>query len=83
MQHEMKLLKQFHCSFKQKLFECTKEELKLLKEQASLERQSCDENKKNFQDMKYTTSRQIQDVEKRYLEYVMKILPQIFGQSRT
>ena len=50
----------------QKLLEATQEELKLLKDQMSAQRNSSDDNSKNFQDMKYTTNRQIQDVEKRY-----------------
>ena len=51
--------------FVQKLLEATQEELKLLKDQTSAQRNSSDENNKNFQDMKYSTNRQIQDVEKR------------------
>ena len=51
--------------FYQKLLETTQDELKLLKEQTSAQRKSSDESSKNFQDIKYTTNRQIQDLEKR------------------
>ncbi|XP_053377308.1 uncharacterized protein LOC123529339 isoform X2 [Mercenaria mercenaria] len=66
----------------QKVLESVQEQLKLTNELGNNHRHGFEENNKHFIDVKYTTARQIQDVEKRLLDELVTIRDDFDRQRR-